>query len=75
MITEKIVLSTVRYVEFKGKRYFKLTNGKLLLEIWRDICEWYAGEIAPTLWKEALAKTAPSTMSGINMAKEGYSPW
>ena len=71
----KIVSSTVGFIEFKGEQYFKLTNGNLLPAIWRDIYEWYAGGMAPQSWKDALNKTTPSTMSGIDRVKEGVSPW
>ena len=33
---------------------------------WQDIYEWVAGEIAPLVWMEALARTAPDTQ----MARE-----
>ena len=65
----RITSSVDGYVEFKGIRYFKLTNGMLLPEIWRDIYEWYASRVAPRSWEDALAKTALLTMSGIDQAK------
>ena len=71
----KIVSSSVGYIEFKGEQYFKLTNGNLLPAMWRDIYEWYAGGMAPQSWKDALNRTTPSTMSGIDRVKEGVSPW
>ena len=43
----KLVLSVIRSVEFKEKRYFELTNGNLILEKRKDIYEWYAGGVAP----------------------------
>ena len=66
-------MSVIRIVESKEKRYFELMNGNLIMEKWKDIYEWYAGGVAPKAWKEALAKTAPSTMSEINLTKEGFS--
>ena len=68
----KIVTSVVSYVEYKGKRYFQLTNGNMLPEKWRDIYDWYAGRVAPKAWRDALARTRPSTMSALDMAKEGF---
>ena len=68
----KIVTSVVSYVEFKGKRYFQLATGNMLPEKWRDIYDWYAGRVAPKAWRDALAKTRPSTMSALDMAKEGF---
>ena len=68
----KIVSSVVGYVDFKGEQYFQLTNGNLLPEAWRDIYEWYAGRVAPKAWRDALAKTAPLTMSELDMVKEGF---
>ena len=68
----KIVSSVVSYVEFKGKRFFQLTNGNMVPEKWRDIYEWYAGRVAPQAWRDALANTTPSTMSALDMAKEGF---
>ena len=68
----KIATSVVSYVEFKGKRYFQLTNGNMLPEKWRNIYEWYAGRVAPKAWRDALATTRPSKMSALDMAKEGF---
>ena len=39
-----------------------------------DLYEWYAGRVAPKTWRDTLAKTAPSTMSALDMAKEGFAP-
>ena len=69
----KLVLLVIRNVEFKEKLYFDLRNGNLIMEKWEDINEWYAGGVAPKAWEEAIAKTAPSTMSEIDLVKVGFS--
>ena len=55
--------------------FFKLTDGSLLPEEWRDIYEWLAGRVAPKPWREALAKTAPVTQTEAERANEGFSHW
>ena len=67
----KGLLSVASYKTFKDKRYFKLTNGNLLLEIWKDVYKWYAERVDPKERRDALAETAPSTMLVLATAKEG----
>ena len=60
---------------YKGRAFFKLTDGSLLPEEWRDIYEWLAGRVAPKPWREALARTASVTQTEAERAKEGFSLW
>ena len=59
-------------VVFKGKYYFKLPSGNLLLQDWQDIYEWFAGGVAPKHWREAMMRTVPETISAANRAKEVF---
>ena len=68
----KLVPSVDRSMEFKQKRYSELTNGNLILEKWKGIYGWYACGVVPKAWKEALVKTTRSTLSEIELAKEGF---
>jgi hypothetical protein len=45
----KVVTSIVGSVKFRGEQYFKLTNGNLVPEIYRDMYEWYEGRKAPKI--------------------------
>ena len=71
----KMVSSVVEEVVHNGERYFRLSSGNLLPEKWRDMWEWFGGRVAPQAWRDALAKTAPSTMTDLEKVKEQHSPW
>ena len=71
MHSVKIISSVVGEVVYNGVRYFRLTSGNLLPERWRDMFEWFAGRVAPQARRDALAKTAPSTMTNLESTKEG----
>ena len=60
---------------YNGEAFFTLGDGSLVPEKWRDIYEWFGGRIAPKSWREALARTAPQTMTAVETEKEGFLPW
>ena len=68
----KVVTSIVGLVKFRGKQYFKLTNSNLVPEIYRDMYEWYEGRKAPKIWRDALANSAPLSMTASDLAKKHF---
>ena len=74
-VNVKMVSSVVDEVVYNGEQYFRLPSGNLLPEKWRDMWEWFAGRVAPQAWRDALAKTALSTMMDLEKVKERHLPW
>ena len=70
-----VVSSVVDEEVYKGKKYFKTTNGLMLPEDWRDVYDWIVGRVAPKIWRELMAKAAPENMTEIGKAKEWFAPW
>ena len=68
----KLVTTTIGSVTFRGEQYFKLTNSNLVPEKYRDIYEWYEGRKAPKIWRDALANSAPLSMTASDLAKEHF---
>jgi len=58
---------------FRGETYVVLPDGSWLREEWSDIHDWYAGRVAPKPWREALARSAPGSMTAVEKAKEEFS--
>ena len=50
------------------------TDKSWLREKWKDIHDWFAGRLAPKMWRESLARFALDNRS-VETAKEKYSPW
>ena len=71
----KLVSSAVDEVRYKGKVYFRLTNGMLLPEEWRDVYDWIVGKKAPETWRIAMSQSAPERMTDVDKASELFSPW
>ena len=68
----KVVMSINGVVTFQGEQYFKLSNSNLVPEKYRDIYEWYEGWKAPRIWRDALANSAPLSMTASDLAKEHF---
>ena len=70
---DKMTLSSVgdNYVEFKGEMYLKFTSGNLLPKEWEDLYNWFGSAIAPRQRKQSLTSMAPSSVSGVDRAREG----
>jgi hypothetical protein len=68
----KVVTSIIGLVTFQGEQYFKLSNSNLVPEKYRDIYEWYEGRKAPKIWRDALANSAPLSMTASDLAKEHF---
>ena len=45
----KVVRSVSGLVTFRDEQYFKLANGNLVPETYRDMYEWYKGRKAPKI--------------------------
>ena len=58
-----IKIGELRIVEFEGERYCELQNGGLLPEVWQVIYEWFAGDVAPRVWREAMQRSIPENLS------------
>ena len=71
----KIVTSVLDVVVYEKRRYVRITNGMLIPEKWIGIYEWFVGRRAPTMWIERMKKSAPESMSEIDLAVEEYSAW
>jgi hypothetical protein len=68
----KVVTSVSGLVTFRDEQYFKLATGNLVPEIYRDMYEWYEGRKAPKIWRDALANSAPLSMTASDLAKEHF---
>ena len=68
----KVVTSISGLVTFRDEQYFKLTNGNLVLEIYRDMYEWYEGRKAPKIWRNALASYTPLSMTASDLTGEHF---
>ena len=68
----KVVTSVIGLVTFRDEQYFKLTNGNIVPEICRNMYEWYEGRKAPKIWRDALANSAPLSMTASDLAKEHF---
>ena len=53
----------LQIVDFEGERYCELQNGGLLPEVWQVIYEWFAGDVAPRVWREAMQRSIPENLS------------
>ena len=69
---KEVVTSVSGLVTFRNKQYFKLTNGNLVPEIYCDMYEWYEGRKAPKIWRDALANSAPLSITASDLAKEHF---
>ena len=58
------------YVEFKGGIFVKLVSGNLLPKAWEDLYQWLGSVIGPKKCIDDMAKTAPSSFSNVDRAKE-----
>ena len=65
----KVVTSGSGLVTFRGKQHFKLANGNLVPEIYCDIYEWYEGQKAHKIWRDALANPVPVSVTASHLAK------
>ena len=59
---------------YKGEQLLELTDGSLRWEELKDVYVWFAGRLAPTAWRESMARFAPDNMSAVKIAKEGFMP-
>lgn len=73
--TKVVTLVTDETTIYKDLDFFKLPDGSLLPEKWKDIYKWLSGRVAPKPWREALARSAPVKQTEAERAKEGFSVW
>jgi len=54
----------------RGELFLKLVSGNLVSKTWEDLYRWFGSAIAPKEWIECMDKTAPSSFTSVDKAKE-----
>ena len=67
-----VTSSVLEEVEFENETFIKLTDGKLLPKEFIGYQEYYGGGKIPKAWEDALARTAPSSHTASQTAKESF---